>query len=87
MVLCGIARRFWDYSACKFAAIAGESRSPGSDTRSGAAGSASLPSGGELGFGGSTDQGGRGLDRAAEYLLDAQQKRVPIEVTTLTDEG
>ena len=68
-MLCGIARRFRDDSACGFAAIAGASRSPGPDIRSGVARSASLPIGGEVGFGGSTDQGGRGLDRAAEYLF------------------
>ena len=55
MVLYGIAREFRNDSACGFAAIAGASRSPGSDIRSGVASSGSLPIGGEVGFGGSTD--------------------------------
>ena len=50
-----IAREFRNDSACGFAAIAGASRSPGSDIRSGVASSGSLPIGGEVGFGGSTD--------------------------------
>ena len=75
-----------DDSACGFAAIAGASRSPGSDIRSVAARSASLPIGGEVGFGGSTDQGGRGLDRAAEYSL-GRNRRAMLRLTPSSVQG